>query len=148
MTTWLLPVSLLLTFLAGVLLLTAYLWYRYALRLHAESLSPENALGVRLLRYGGAAGLSSFGGFLLVFVFYLPATRTGSTAVTATVPLLEVAVGLFLCRCRRPSSPVSATVPTPSGPGWTTSDRAKVRPPQSGVCASPYPTRGACTTRR
>jgi hypothetical protein len=96
MTTWLLPVSLLLTFLAGVLLLTAYLWYRYALRLHAESLSPENALGVRLLRYDGAAGLSSFGGFLLVFVFYLLATRTGSTAVAETIPLLEVAVGLFL----------------------------------------------------
>jgi hypothetical protein len=96
MTTWLLPVSLLLTFLAGVLLLTAYLWYRYALRLHAESLSPENALGVRLLRYGGAAGLSSFGGFLLVFVFYLLATRTGSTAVAETIPPLEVAVGLFL----------------------------------------------------
>ena len=96
MTTWLLPVSLLLTFLAGVLLLTAYLWYRYALRLHAESLSPENALGVRLLRYGGAAGLSFFGGFLLVFVFYLLATRTGSTAVAETIPLLEVAVGLFL----------------------------------------------------
>ena len=96
MTTWLLPVSLLLTFLAGVLLLTAYLWYRYALRLHAESLSPENALGVRLLRYGGAAGLSSFGGFLLVFVFYLLATHTGSTAVAETIPPLEVAVGLFL----------------------------------------------------
>jgi hypothetical protein len=96
MIAWLLPVSLLLSLLAGVLLLTAYLWYRHALRLHAESLFPEDALGVRLLRYGGAAGLSSFGGFLLTFVFYLLATRTGSTAVTATVPLLEIAVGLFL----------------------------------------------------
>ncbi|WP_254839420.1 hypothetical protein [Natronomonas marina] len=96
MMAWLLPVCLLLTVVAGSLFLVAYLWYRHALRLHAESLFPEDALGVRLLRYGGAAGLASFGGFLLTFVFYLLAAGTGSTAVTATVPLLEVAVGLFL----------------------------------------------------
>lgn len=96
MTTWVLPVALLLTLVAGMLFLGAVLWYRYALRLHERTLFPKDALGVQLLRYGGTVGLSSFAGFLLAFVVYLLAVATGYTALTAAVPLLELSVGLFL----------------------------------------------------
>jgi|GEM_PF-3189593 hypothetical protein len=94
----LLPVAVLLAALAGLFFLGGYLWYRHAVRLHAESLFPDDATGVRMLRYGVSAGAATFGGFLLVSVLYLLA---GSTAGTATGPALDavpfetVAVGLF-----------------------------------------------------
>jgi hypothetical protein len=89
-------VSLALAVLAGGLLVGAGLWYQYALRLHERTPFPEDALGVRLLRYGGAVGLASFAGFLLAFGLYLLAAGTGFTPLTRTVPLRETAVGLFL----------------------------------------------------
>lgn len=96
MTAWVLPVSLVLTVLAGALFLGAVLWNRHALDLHERSLFPEDAVGVKLLRYGGTVGLASFAGFLLAFVFYLIAVDTGFSALIGTVPMLEIAVGLFL----------------------------------------------------
>ena len=94
----LLPLSVLLAALARLCFLGAYLWYRHAVRLHAESLFPDDATGVRLLRYGVSAGAATFGGFLLVAVLYILA---GSTAGTRTglaldaQPFETVAVGLF-----------------------------------------------------
>jgi hypothetical protein len=94
----LLPVAVLLAALAGLFFLGSYLWYRHAVRLHAESLFPDDATGVRLLRYGVSTGAATFGGFLLVSVLYLLA---GSTAGTTTGPALDpmpfetVAIGLF-----------------------------------------------------
>ena len=94
----LVPLSVLLAALAGLFFLGAYLWYRHAVRLHAESLFPDDATGVRLLRYGVSAGAATFGGFLLVAVLYILA---GSTAGTRTglaldaQPFETVAVGLF-----------------------------------------------------
>ena len=89
-----LPAVLLLAGIAGLAFLVAYLWYRHAL--HAELFFPDDAVGVRMLRYGGTTGLAAFGGFLLAFVFHLLVTETGGRAVAVGVPLLETAVGLFL----------------------------------------------------
>jgi uncharacterized membrane protein len=94
----LLPLAVLLAVLAGLFFLGGYLWYRHAVRFHAESLFPDDATGVRLLRYGVSAGAATFGGFLLVAVLYILA---GSTAGTRTglaldaQPFETVAVGLF-----------------------------------------------------
>ena len=89
-------VVLLLSGVAGLAFLVAYLWYRHALHLHAESFFPDDAVGVRMLRYGGTTGLAAFGGFLLAFIFHLMIAETGGRAVTVGFPLLETAVGLFL----------------------------------------------------
>ena len=87
---------LLLAGVAGLAFLAAYLWYRHVLHLHAESFFPNNAVGVRMLRYGGTAGLAAFSGFLLAFVFHLLVADAGGQGATVGVPLLETAVGLFL----------------------------------------------------
>jgi O-antigen/teichoic acid export membrane protein len=99
------PLVLLLAFalsgVAGVFFLGSYLWYRHAPRLYAGSVFPDDAAGVRLLRYGIATGFASFGGFLFVFVFHLlvlgaAGTDSGLTALLASLPLEETAVGLFV----------------------------------------------------
>jgi hypothetical protein len=95
----LLPVAVLLAALAGLFFLGAYLWFHHALRLHAESFFPDDATGVRLLRYGGTAGAASFGGFLLVSVLSFLAESTTDTSAGSTLgsmPFEAVAVGLFL----------------------------------------------------
>ena len=91
-----LPAVLLLSGVAGLAFLVAYLWYRHALYLHAELYFPDDAVGIRMLRYGGTTGLAAFGGFLLAFVFHLLVTEAGGRAVAVGFPLLETAVGLFL----------------------------------------------------
>ena len=91
-----LPAVLLLAGIAGLAFLVAYLWYRHALYLHAELYFPDDAVGIRMLRYGGTTGLAAFGGFLLAFVFHLLVTEAGGRAVAVGFPLLETAVGLFL----------------------------------------------------
>ncbi len=93
--------AVLLTGLAGVLLLASYLWFRFAPRVHAETLFPDDARGVALLRYGVAAGFATFGGFLFVFVLHLMALSASPGPAGAEGPLVglpfeEVAVGLFL----------------------------------------------------
>ncbi|MEF8808949.1 hypothetical protein [Natronomonas sp.] len=93
-------IALLLSGFAGVFFLGSFLWYRHAPRLHAETVFPDDAVGIELLRYGVAAGFASFGGFLFVFVFHLlvvgmAGTDAGLTASLAALPLEETAVGLF-----------------------------------------------------
>ncbi|PSQ41405.1 hypothetical protein BRD14_06485, partial [Halobacteriales archaeon SW_5_68_122] len=75
-----LPAVLLLSGVAGLAFLVAYLWYRHALYLHAELYFPDDAVGIRMLRYGGTTGLAAFGGFLLAFVFHLLVTEAGGRA--------------------------------------------------------------------
>jgi hypothetical protein len=101
MSPFLLLLALALSGLAGVFFLGSYLWYRHAPRLYAESVFPDDAAGARLLRYGIAAGFASFGGFLFVFVFHLlvlgaAGSDSGLTALLASLPLEETAVGLFV----------------------------------------------------
>jgi hypothetical protein len=94
----LLPLSVLLAALAGLFFLGAYLWFRHAVRLHAESLFPDDSTGVRLLRYGVSAGAATFGGFLLVSVLYILAGSTanrGARPALDAVPFEAIAVGLF-----------------------------------------------------
>lgn len=87
---------------AGAFVLAGYLWYAHASRLHEGSVFPEHRTGVRLLRYGGAAGFATFGGFLFTFVFYLLVEGAGDGTAPVggsallQVPFREVAVGLFL----------------------------------------------------
>lgn len=92
-------VAVILSGLAGVLVLVGYLWYHHALRLHSESIFPRDATGAVLLRYGVTAGFVTFAGFLLSFVLHLMAlTAAGSNpdGPLASLPYEEVAVGLFL----------------------------------------------------
>lgn len=101
MSGFLLAIALGIAVLAGTFFLSAYLWYRHALRVHEKTLFPDNAVGVRMLRYGVSIGFAAFGGFLLAFVFHLVVTTdtgglTGLQATLAALPFEEVAVGLFL----------------------------------------------------
>ena len=95
----LLLVALLLSVLAGAFFLSAYLWYVYAARLHAESFFPDDSTGVWMLRHGVAAGFATFGGFLLTFVLSLFASSvdaSGPERPLVGLPFEPVAVGLFL----------------------------------------------------
>jgi O-antigen/teichoic acid export membrane protein len=97
MSALLLVLAVALSGVAGGFFLAGYLWYRHAPRLHAETVFPDDAVGVRLLRYGVAAGFASFGGFLFVFVFHLLVSGTaGTSGPAAALPLEETAVGLFV----------------------------------------------------
>lgn len=99
MSALLFAIAILLSGLAGVLLLAAYLWYHHALRLHSESIFPRDATGAVLLRYGVAAGFVTFAGFLLASVLHLMALTAAGTnpeGPLAGLPYEEVAVGLFL----------------------------------------------------
>ncbi|MFT4883408.1 MAG: hypothetical protein ACI8U4_000914 [Natronomonas sp.] len=93
--------ALLLSGFAGVFFLGSFLWYRHASRLYSETVFPDDAAGVKLLRYGVTAGFAAFGGFLFVFVFHLlvvgtAGTDSGMAALLGALPLEETAVGLFL----------------------------------------------------
>lgn len=88
--------ALVLAALAGVCLLAALLWYRFIPALEDGAFGIDDR-GIRVLRYGGAAGVAVFGGFLLASGLYVAAVATGATAPTGEVAATfrTVAVGLL-----------------------------------------------------
>ena len=89
--------ALILAALAGVCLLAAFLWHRLVPSVGDET-RGANARSNSVLRYGGATGLTVFGGFLLVSGLYAAAVATGATAATGGIAatLRAVAVGLVV----------------------------------------------------